>query len=500
MYLSSSDKMRRADALAINEMKIPSTLLMTNAASCLVDAALEMLLEGKRVCIFCGGGNNGGDGVAAAYMLIRKGVAVSAWLIGSRDKMTADTREMERRLNEYGGLLSDFCDNTVLPPDCGLIIDAMFGIGLNSPLRGMGLAAAKLINSSGVPVLAADIASGVSADTGAVLGEAVKADVTVTFSMAKPGHFVEPGCVHSGEIRVCDIGIPADILTDAAENISVIDKIVLPKREKLTHKYSYGRLLLLGGSVGYTGAISLCAKAAVRGGAGVVFVGVPGNIYEVTAVKNDEAVVFPVVSDKYGRFCTDSIPEALARFSSAAAAVVGPGLSRSDDLTEFVSAIISSAKCPVLLDADALFAVGQRPEMLHKANAPLILTPHEGEFKALGGILTGDRLKDAADFAKKYGCILVLKGHHSIAAFPDGETAICPYGNPGMAKGGCGDVLAGIMGSLLCQMPVKEAVKAALYIHARTGDLCAEKFGEYSMTPSDMINCIWETTKQLTAR
>jgi hydroxyethylthiazole kinase-like uncharacterized protein yjeF len=502
MRLSDSQKMREADKTAIYERRIPGALLMTRAAEHLVKAALELLPAGKSVCIFCGSGNNGGDGVAAADILLRCGIPVRALLTGSREKMTADTAEMERRLNQAGGSLENFSENFILPEDCGLIIDAMFGIGLNSPLRGRALAAAEMINSSGLPVVAADIPSGVEADTGAVPGAAVRADVTVTFSMAKPGHYAEPGCVYAGEVRVCDIGIPADLLERAQTGHSVImeEEISLPKRGALTHKYSYGRLLILGGSLGYTGAVSLCSRAAVRTGAGVVFTGIPKDIYSVTAVKNDEAVVFPLDSDEEGRFSLQALPDALARLKSSSAAVLGPGLGRSEVLADFTEQLISASTVPMVLDADALYAVGQNPDVLLKASAPMILTPHEGEFRTLGGKLNGGRLSAASAFAQKYNCTLILKGHHSIAAFPDGETAICPYGNPGMAKGGSGDVLAGILGALLCQLPLRKAVETALYIHAAAGDLCADKFGEYSMTPTDMINCIYMVTKHISAR
>ncbi len=211
-------------------------------------------------------------------------------------------------------------------------------------------------------------------------------------------------------------------------------------------------------------------------------------------------MIFPLTGDEKGRFSPNALPDALVRLETATAAVLGPGLGRSAELTAFVREIVQAARTPLVLDADALFAVGQDPDVLRAASAPLILTPHTGEFKTLGGTLTGDRLGDARSFAQKYNCTLILKGHHTIAAFPDGETVVCPYGNPGMAKGGSGDVLAGVLGAMLCQLPPKDAVKAALVIHARAGDLAAGQFGEYSMTASDMINCIYAITKQLSSR
>ena len=502
MLLSTPEKMRAADAEAINARGIPSGVLMENAARHIVSACMGYLESGGGACVFCGSGNNGGDGIAAAYMLLERGVTVRACLVGKRDRMTPDSLEMLRRLERLGGSLEDFGEDFAIPPDCAVIVDAMFGIGLSRPLSGAGEAAAELINASGVPVVAADIASGVMAATGEVPGKAVRASVTVTFSMAKPGHFVEPGCAFCGELRVCDIGIPEDILRRSAGNAAVLEEsgVRLPKRDELTHKYDYGRLLILGGCRGYTGAVSMCSRAAVRSGAGVVFTGVPESIYAVTAVKNDEPVVFPLPCDGEGRFSEAAVPPALERLGTAACAVIGPGLARSEGTAALCRAVIENAGCPVLLDADALWAVGREPGMLLRAKAPVILTPHEGEFRMLGGSLEGGRLGAALGFAGKYGCILVLKGHHSIAAYPDGTADICPRGNAGMAKGGSGDVLAGVLGAMLCQFPLRQAVRTGLMIHSLAGDECARRFGEYSMTPTDMINCIPDITKNLSVR
>lgn len=502
MLLSNPEKMRAADAEAINGRGIASDVLMTNAAGHIVEACLPYLAHGGSAAVFCGSGNNGGDGIAAAYMLIERGLEARVFLVGKREKLTSDSREMLSRLNARGGELLDFDGGSQLPQNCAVIVDAMYGIGLNSPLRGAGLEAARLINASGVPAVAADIASGVAAETGEVPGEAVRASVTVTFSMAKPGHYVEPGCAYCGELRACDIGIPADILKSAETDISVIQEheLSLPRRSALTHKYSYGRLLIIGGSTGYTGAVSMCSRAAVRSGAGVVFTGVPESIYQITAIKNDEAVVFPLPASEDGSLSMEALPLILERLKTATAAVLGPGLSRTDELRSLCAEIVRAAACPLVLDADALWALGQSPEVMREAKAPLILTPHEGEFKLLGGSLDGGRLKAAREFAEKYGCTLILKGHHSIAAYPDGAVDICPYGNPGMARGGSGDVLAGTLGALACQLPLRDAVKTALAIHSLAGDECAAEFGEYSMTPCDMINRIPAITKRLTAR
>lgn len=504
MRLSNSRQMRDADSRAIHVAGIPSTLLMTNAAAHISRAALELLGTGRSAVVFCGSGNNGGDGIASALYLMRRGVSVRVLFAGQREKMTPDTREMERRLIESDGALEDF------DPDCpalsdslrraGVIIDAMFGIGLNSDLRGKALAAVRMINASGVPVVSADIPSGVEADTGRILGDAVKATRTVTFSMAKPGHFVEPGCTKTGELEIADIGIPGEFLEDTGGSEFAIteEDARLPVRPKISHKGDYGKLLIVAGSTGYTGAPSLSAHAAVRSGAGLVYIGVPKEIYRITAVKNDEAMPFPLACDERGTLNMSALPVIREKLSACDVCVIGPGLGRSDEITELVCALLSGAAAPMVLDADALFAVSRNIGVIKSAAKPIVLTPHEGEFLRLGGTLSGDRIRDAREFALLHECILVLKGHRTICAFPDGEIFINTCGNPGMAKGGTGDVLAGIIGALMGQLPLKKAVTAAVWIHGRGGDICAERLGEYSMNPTDLISALPEVMKSIT--
>jgi len=281
--------------------------------------------------------------------------------------------------------------------DFGVIIDAMFGIGLNKPLRELALRAVALINASGLPVVAADIASGVEADTGRILGSAVNADVTVTFSRAKPGHLVEPGCTCCGRLVIADIGIPEDIVAESGVNVFGLEAADarLPKRGALAHKGNFGRLLIVGGSVGYTGAPNLCARAAVRAGAGLVYLGVPYDIYDICAVKNDEAMPFPLACDGAGRLALSARDVILDRLEGCDCAVLGPGLGRSAELTELVCSAVRQSRRPLVIDADGLFAVSQDLGCLRDACCPIVLTPHEGEFARMGGRLTGDRVADA---------------------------------------------------------------------------------------------------------
>lgn len=265
--------------------------------------------------------------------------------------------------------------------------------------------------------------------------------------------------------------------------------IGLPVRKRDTHKSDYGKLLILGGSVGYTGAISMCARAAIRSGAGLVRVGVPEEIYPIIASKLDEPMPFPLQQP----LAFEQIAEKLA---ASTVCIIGPGLGRSEAALQFARNVLKNAQIPTVADADALFAAKDNLQLLRGK----IITPHAGEFARLGGRLTGNPTADAAEFTEKYGCITVLKGPETAIAFPDGKVYISRGGNPGMAVGGSGDVLAGIIGGLLGQLPVEQAVTAGVCIHGAAGDLCAERLGEYSMTPMDMIEVLSEVMKPMIGR
>ena len=494
MRLTTAEQMLKADRRAIGEYGIPSIRLMEAASRAVAEAAKAYLRPGGTALIFCGSGNNGGDGVGAAVEFLRTGYNVRVFLVGNRAHTTPDWREMERRLTALGGSVEDFREGVEIPPNTEVIVDAVFGVGLSRPVAGRALTAIEAINAAPAPVMAADIPSGVAADTGQVLGAAVRADVTVTFSLAKIGHFAEPGCVCRGRLEIADIGIPKEILDTCETGISAIEdgEVRLPKRPPLSHKGDYGKILILGGSVGYTGAPTLCARAAVRAGAGLVYLGVPAPIYEITAVKNDEAMPFPLAPG-------GGVPE---RLRDCDVCAVGCGMGRGEDTLALVKALLELPKAeqkPLVLDADALNALAGRLELLDAYEGTAVLTPHEGEFLRLGGALTGDRVSDARRFSEAHGCVLLLKGHRALAAFPDGEVFIATHGNPGMAKGGSGDALTGVLAAMLGQFPgdVRRAVCTAMTLHALAGDLCRDRYGEYAMTATDLIETLPEAAKQL---
>jgi NAD(P)H-hydrate epimerase len=484
MELFTAAQMREIDRVAIQERGIPSTLLMERAAQGIVRETLALAGPGSHAAIvFCGPGNNGGDGVAAARFLLREGWRVKCVLVGKREKMTDDNREMERRLIESGGILEDFDQENVgkyLGFD--VAVDALFGIGLNSGLRPD---AAKAVGwmSRAQWVVSADIPSGVHADTGKVLGDAVRADVTVTFSAGKPGLYVGEGAVHAGRVVIHDIGIPEDLLAQGC-GVAVTQPPVLPHRKRDAHKGDFGRLFILAGSEGYTGAPVLASRAAVCAGAGLVTLAVPREIYPIVAVKCDEAMPWPLPDDD-----TAIVNKA----SACDLALIGPGLGQGERAQALVLRLLRELTCPVILDADGLNILSRHIDVLDQRQAVTILTPHDGEFARLSGcpLPIVERLTAARDFGEKHRCVLVLKGHRTITAAGDGRCFVNTTGNPGMARGGSGDALAGLMAGLLVQTPDDlDAVLRAVWLHGRAGDLAAAEKGEYGMTVGDLIEQI----------
>ncbi|HWS43222.1 MAG TPA: NAD(P)H-hydrate dehydratase, partial [Pseudoflavonifractor sp.] len=464
---------------------------------------------GRRAVVFCGAGNNGGDGIAAARLLLEEGWEVRAVLVGKRYRLTDDAREMERRLEQRGGKLEDFTSSSAqfaawcLAAD--VMVDALFGVGLNTALEGDALVAVQMMNTCSIPVVAVDLASGIEADTGRVLGGAVEAAVTVTFTLPKIGHYVGKGALHRGRLVVADIGIPMDLTAAGEYSVRAVERqdVRLPRRPRDAHKGKFGRAYIVAGSTGMTGAPVMAAQAAVRSGAGLVTLGVPQPIWPIAAAKLDEAMVQPLPAGKDGLLELGAAPAVLERLNKYGVCLIGPGLGRSNAVYAVVRGILQGTALPVVLDADGINALEGHIDVLDgRSGHCTILTPHDAEFKRLGGDLShGDRLRAARDFALEHGCCLVLKGHSTITAFPDGSAYVNTTGNPGMAKGGSGDVLAGILVSLLAQgFTPREAAPLAAWLHGCAGDLCAEALGEYGMTVTDLIARLPEAMRSIEDR
>lgn len=552
--LATTAQMKELDRIAIEERGIPSLELMENAAKAVAEAVMNLvgpakkskvpdgavsvgfltktgeeptpeeqremeelraIVESKntdptqRIAVFCGPGNNGGDGVAAARLLLKEGYRVRAFLVGDREKMTPDERAMEEKLREAGGELEPFdleSQRIILwLSTCDCVVDALFGVGLKRPLEGEFLTLVQRLNSMRIPVVACDLPSGVNGDTGEILGDAVQAKVTVTFTCAKPGLYLGAGAGRAGKVQVMDIGIPFDLANEriwcVPEGIQVMSGDVyrnLPRRPVDGHKGDFGKLFVLAGSEGYTGAPNLAARAALRTGAGLVFLGVPREIYPILAVKCDEAMPFPLPNE-YSKI--------LQKAKSCDVAVIGPGLGQEPRTQRLVRSLLEDLDIPVVLDADGINALVGHIDILDKRSAPTVLTPHAGEYARLTGtsLPVRDRLTAARTFAKEHRCTLVLKGHGTVTAAPSGQCWICGTGNPGMAKGGSGDVLSGMIAALWGQKhlvgqytDLSELAAWAVWIHGKAGDVCAQKLGEYAMLPSDLLDAIPQVLMECT--
>ena len=502
MKLTTSAQMRELDKIAIKERHIPSIDLMERAAEGVAEAVLALLPEKPSRCraaALCGSGNNGGDGIAAARLLFLKGVRVRCFLVGDYEKLTPDSMEMTRRLSDCGVELERFDpkaeEQLGYIRRCDAVIDTVFGVGLNREVtEGSVFAAAiDLMNESRGHVIAADIASGVEADTGRILGRAVRAERTVTFTFPKIGQAVGEGAIYSGQVSVEDIGIPADLkrkLTSAAQTVEP-DFVgwALPPRQADGHKGTFGKLLIVGGAVGYTGAPYLAASAAVRTGCGLVSLGVPEVIWPVEAAKCTSAMPFPL-PEKGGMLSGKAMPQILKKLSGCDVLALGPGLGRSEETARLVWELLKTEK-PVVLDADGINALAGHMDVLDARRGRVtILTPHDVEFARMGGELRGgDRVKAARDFAVSHGCVLVLKGHRTVTAAPEGTGLVNTTGSSGLAKGGSGDVLTGVIASLLAQgAGAVQAAAAGAWLHGRAGDLAQKELTAYGTTPEDTVH------------
>lgn len=544
--LATMAQMKELDRIAIQERGIPSLELMEHAAQAVAEAVAKLvgppekpeggmascigvivssgdgqptaeeqremeeirsIVESKntdptqRIAVFCGPGNNGGDGVAAARLLREAGYRVRAFLLGNREKMTPDEKAMEEKLKEAGGELEPFDledrRTTAWLSTCDCFVDALFGVGLKRSLEGEFLALVQWLNQRRTPVVSCDLPSGVNGDTGEILGDAVQAKVTVTFTCAKPGLYLDAGAGRAGEVDVADIGIPWELRRDhiwqvpeGTDSMPAYSHLQLPRRPVDGHKGDFGKLFILAGSEGYTGAPNLAARAALRTGAGLVFLGVPREIYPILAVKCDEAMPFPLPNE-YSKI--------LEKAKGCDVALLGPGLGQEPRTQRLVRSLLEDLDIPVVLDADGINALAGHIDILDKRSAPTVLTPHAGEYARLTGtsLPVRDRLTAARSFAKKHRCTLVLKGHGTVTAAPSGQCWICGTGNPGMAKGGSGDVLSGMIAALWGQKHLRgphtdlsELAAWAVWYHGKAGDVCAEKLGEYAMLPTDLLDAL----------
>ena len=503
MNLGTREEMRRLDKLALDKLGLNGLVLMENAGRAVADGVKNTIgsVTGRRIFVLAGKGNNGGDGMVAARHLENEGANVRVFLFGSADELAPDARVNYGILAAAGSEIvsvkeeRDWRRVQLALPFADCLIDALVGTGGQGQLNGSIERAVQLLNSAQRPVVSVDIPSGVDADTGAAPGVAAQATRTVTLALPKPGLFLHPGAGFTGELAVADIGIPKQLTSELALHRHVVEtgwvRDLLPKRRATDHKGDAGRVLVAAGSRGFTGAAVLSATAAARSGAGLVTAAVPRALELLVAGKLTEVMTLGLPDQGEGAGLVEAAADILLDKAKAAQVLaIGPGLGREAGTQAVVRKVLQQASCPLVLDADALFALIDTPSLLGKAAAVPVITPHPGEMGRLLGMsadqVNHSRLVIAQKAASEWGAIVVLKGAPTIVAYPDGDVFINPTGGPVLATGGSGDVLTGVIAAFIAQgMTSHEAAVAGVYVHGLAGQLL-ERSGELGVLAGDL--------------
>lgn len=497
MKLLSAAQSRELDRLSQEKYGVASYALMTRAGEAVAAAVLRRWPQARRdgVLIVAGKGNNGGDGMVAARALAAEGVPVRAVLLARASELKGDAARAHSEFVKAGGSVTEAADAAELSAAtaAGVIVDAIFGTGLNAEVRGLPRLAIEAINRAadgGARVVAVDIASGINSDTGAVMGAAVRAALTVTFGFAKFGHVSYPGAGFCGELEIVEIGFapaaigeiaPRGMLLEAAEM-----RVWLAPRRPDSHKGNYGHVMVIAGSRGKSGAAILAARGALRMGAGLVTAAIPESIAAIVAGGQAEMMTEPI-AERDGHFDGEHAPGVLANLIEGKdALIVGPGIGQSDDtraLLEWLVAEGAAPNRPILIDADGLNVVAQRgAATVKRARGPVVITPHPGEAARLLGtstaVVNADRISAARRLSELTGAGVLLKGARTVIAGTDGEIYVNGSGNPGMATPGMGDVLSGIVGALLGQrMTPLAALALGAFVHGWAADRLAASIG-----------------------
>ncbi len=504
MRVVSAREMGNIDRYAIEEFGIPGVVLMENAGRNVIKVIRDYFrgdFSEKRVTVVCGKGNNGGDGFVIARHLVNKGVSVNVFMAAKMESIKGDALINLQVWQRMGAVLHEIDELNRALRHSDLVVDALFGTGFKGEARGIHAEVIRLINDVGKPVVAVDLPSGLEADTGKVFGPCVKAEHTVTFALPKLGLILYPGADFVGELHVADISIPNKVLDQfPGDKFLTTPSMVddwLTDRPRDSHKGDYGRAFILAGSPGMTGAAVLSAEGALRSGAGLVTLGIPSGLNLVAEAKLTEAMTLPLAETADGTLSFDSLDLILEKAAGSKVLAIGPGLSVNRETVELVREVIPTIKVPCVLDADGLNAMAGDVEAFAACRGGLVITPHAGEMARLMGLTSqevqNDRVNIALQAAEKFKCVVLLKGARTLVAGPGGELYINTTGNPGMATGGSGDVLTGIIAGLIAQgMDLLKAAAAGAWIHGRAGDLAARDLGYMALTAGDILKYLPE--------
>jgi NAD(P)H-hydrate epimerase len=512
MKVVTADEMRNIDLAAIEKFGIPGSVLMERAGLA-VSLKVKDLYDRKKVIVLAGGGNNGGDGIAAARNLHNWGWNVRVLLMLREDRLSPGCLAQYRMARQAGVTIEFRTEVSGRDLHSAVVVDALLGTGINKAVTSPMSDVIAFLNASDADVISVDIPSGVSSDTGLVMGEAVQADHTVTFGLPKIGHMLYPGADCSGRLHVEDIGFPEELLSSESLLIETIEKdavsLLVPGRRKFSHKGDYGHVLVVAGSRGKTGAALMAAKSCLRCGAGLVTLGIPETLADIFQARATEEMVLPLPDTGSGTLSVKAY-EKIRSFLEQKANVlaIGPGISVDENITGLIIKLMESVTVPMVLDADAINALSGKKELLKSARAPVILTPHSGEMARLLAPSMGKQLIDTGEnimtqelrrnnigivrsFTQETGTYLVFKGAPTLIAAPDGKILINTTGNSGMATAGSGDVLTGMIAAFLGQsLSPLEACSAGVFLHGLAGDLGAGAMGMHSLIASDIIGMV----------
>ena len=534
MKVVTAAEMRQIDQDTIEGIGIPGIVLMETAGSAIVRAIERYYPTCQRIGIFAGKGNNGGDGIVIARQLAHIGRDVRLFLVSPPDIFTGEAQtnlQIAKRLTASFGLQATpkgglrieeiltgtgFYGTGTVPTilaSCELLVDAIFGTGLRGTVRDPIAAIINAINRLPTPILSVDLPSGLDADTGHPLGTCIQADRTVTIGLPKRGLLMHPGAELTGKLEVVDIGFPAQVVDaqDIKVNWTSATQAAqwMPPRPLSSHKGSYGRVLVVAGSTGMTGAAALASEAALRAGAGLVTLATPKHLNPILEGLLPEVMTLPLPETDAGSLAvsaTSTILEFAEKTKSILA--IGPGLSQHPETVSFVHHLIRENRehgldLRMVIDADGLNALAQDRETLSLLNSEVVLTPHPGEMARLTNTavptLEKDRIRTVQQFASEHGVTLVFKGAPTVTGTPNGNLWVNSTGNPGMATGGMGDVLTGIIAGLMAQgISSENAAALGVYLHGLAGDIVAETSGMHGLIASDVLKTVPQAISSLT--
>lgn len=496
MKIVTASQMRELERIAFDEYGFSSLVMMENAAQGFCDKLEQETGKvcGKKINIFCGRGNNGGDGFAIARLLSVRGAQVTVLIGFDTDRLSGDARVNYELAARFGISISEFSE---LAGACDIAVDALYGTGFHGEITGAEAEMVRLMNGCGAFVAAVDMPSGASAEDGSVAKICVRADLTVTFGAAKLGQFLYPAKKQAGRVVISEISIPRKVWDEYDSGLFTLDEEIwerIPRREENTHKGSYGKVLLFAGSKGMCGAGVMAAGAVMKSGAGMATLAVPKGIADIAAAKLTEVMTMALPSDG-DAVAKSALTMLTEKLQQQEVLLMGCGLGASENVKHLVGQLVIESKKPVVIDADGINALKGNINILNQKKAPVVLTPHPMEFSRITGhsmdYIRHNRVRAARDFAKEYGVTLVLKGADSLVACPDGRVYVNTVSNSGMATAGSGDVLAGIIAGLAAQgASLEDAACVGVHLHTLAGGIAKEKLGEYGMTAVDILNAV----------